>query len=210
MKEITVKVYGITELNDKAKEKARAWYREDAFNFPWYESIYEDAGAVAARMGITIAAADRGKGLKIYFSGFSSQGDGACFEGAWAACDVKPGQVKEYAPQDVELHRIADIFEKVAKRYPNARFSVRHSGHYYHNRCTSFDVEIVDENDNHIETEIANQTHDELVEATRDFMLWIYRSLEKEYEWLNSDQQIDEAIQANDYTFREDGTFFRA
>lgn len=37
-------------------------------------------------------------------------------------------------------------------------------------------------------------------------MDWIYRQLEKEYEYQNSDECIDENLMGNSYTFREDGT----
>ena len=38
----------------------------------WYESTFDDAKAIGALMGMDIDG--------IYFSGFCSQGDGACFE----------------------------------------------------------------------------------------------------------------------------------
>ena len=36
-------------------------------------------------------------------------------------------------------------------------------------------------------------------------MKWIYRALEKEYEYQNADEQIGENIIANVYDFTEDG-----
>jgi hypothetical protein len=39
----------------------------------------------------------------------------------------------------------------------------------------------------------------------RDFADWIYSQLEKEYEWQNADEQVDDTIRANAYEFDEDG-----
>jgi hypothetical protein len=36
-------------------------------------------------------------------------------------------------------------------------------------------------------------------------MRWIYRQLEREYEWLMSDEQVDESIRINEYEFTEEG-----
>jgi hypothetical protein len=36
-------------------------------------------------------------------------------------------------------------------------------------------------------------------------MRWIYRQLEREYDYQNADAQVDENIRANEYEFYEDG-----
>ena len=36
-------------------------------------------------------------------------------------------------------------------------------------------------------------------------MDWLYRTLEREYNDLNSDEQVDESIRTNEYTFTENG-----
>ena len=47
--------------------------------------------------------------------------------------------------------------------------------------------------------------HDTVTEALRDFADWIYRQLEAEYEWRMANEQVDDAITANEYTFDENG-----
>ncbi len=49
---------------------------------------------------------------------------------------------------------------------------------------------------------------DIVIEALRDLARWPYRQLEREYEYLTSDEAVDEAIAANDYTFTSDGKRF--
>ena len=47
-----------------------------------------------------------------------------------------------------------------------------------------------------------------VTEALRDLARWLYRQLEREYEYLTSDEAVDETIAANDYTFTETGRRF--
>ena len=204
----TIKIYQFDELDDKAKERAREWYRQgncdDSF---WSECTIDDAKEIGKYMGMDVD--------KVYFSGFWSQGDGACFEGTWRASDVKADKLKEYAPQDKELHRIVDGLAELAKEYPDGYFKVKHRGHYSHSRCTSFDVELPCEQEEELEYDSPEykalqvklgKDEDTLIELARDFMDWIYRALEKDWDYQNSDEQVDEAIRLNEYEFLEDGT----
>ncbi len=52
------KIYLFEELSDKAKEKARNWFREVSSGDEWWESTYEDAKNV----GIKISGFDIGRG----------------------------------------------------------------------------------------------------------------------------------------------------
>jgi hypothetical protein len=216
MKTITINLYEYDELSPKAQEKARDWYRQASAGDTFFsDSIIEDAKEIAALMGIEFDKRDvrtvGGKTIQkpcVLFSGFSSQGDGACFEGTWRASNVKPSNAKEYAPQDERIHKIAAEFERIALEFPQGSFSVRHSGHYCHERCIDFTFELLPDYEGVLdpadEKRIENAERD-LVNAARDFMKWIYRHLEKEYEYQNSDEQIAETIQANQYTFTDDG-----
>ena len=196
------------ELSDEAKERAREWYRQgncdDCF---WSECTIDDAKEIGKYMGIDIE--------NIYFSGFWSQGDGACFEGTWRAKDVQADKLKEYAPQDKELHRIVDGLAKIAKEYPDGYFKVRHRGHYSHSGCTAFDVELPTEQENELEYDSPEykllqvklgEDEETLIELARDFMNWIYRQLEKEWDYQNSNEQVEESIRCNEYEFLKDGT----
>lgn len=199
----TINLYTFNELSDSAKEKARNWWREsscdDSF---WSECTIDEAKEQAKNMGLDIG--------NIYFRGFWAQGDGACFTGSWHACDVKTGEtVKDWgdSPATKEIRRIAAEFEETAKKFPNSRFSVKHSGHYSHEYCTSFDVSLGEEEDNleNMSQEEWSLAETDLIGTARDYMRWIYKQLEKEYEYLNSDEVIDEILESNQYTFDEDG-----
>lgn len=47
-----------------------------------------------------------------------------------------------------------------------------------------------------------------IVEAMRDLARWLYRHLEREHDYLSSDEVVDETIAANEYTFTEAGRRF--
>lgn len=61
MRIMQVEIFKFDELSDKAKEKARDWYREASLHDEWYESIYEDA----ANVHIKITGFDIGRGNDI-------------------------------------------------------------------------------------------------------------------------------------------------
>lgn len=199
--QIVTDVYTFDLLSDKAKEKARDWYRQASAgdNFE-AECVIDDAEEVLKHTGWNIS--------KVYYSGFSSQGDGACFEGAWSAGGVNVVAMKEAAPLDTELHRIAEELAKVAAALPLSSGGVRQSGYYYHEYCTRFEFEASEEKDD-AETNLAiNSAEADFIEASRDAMRWIYRQLEKDWEFQNSDETVDENILANEYTFMIDGERF--
>lgn len=203
MKTITqiTNVYDFSELSPAAKAKARDWYREaSTHDDHGAEGVIEDAKRVFALCGITI---DR-----VGYSGFWSQGDGAHFVGSWSAANVKVGGVKEYAPTDEELHRIAAEFERLAAMFPLASFTVKHSGRYQHENCTDFSFEFLDADGYQVDPPGAQQAEKDLEKAAKDAMRWIYLTLEKEYDYHNADEQVDETIEANGYTFTEDGERF--
>jgi len=198
----TINLYTFNELSDSAKERARDWWRKCSdYDTFWSECVIDDAKEQGRNMGLDI---DR-----VYFRGFWSQGDGACYVGSWNACDVKAGETaKDWgdSPETKEIRRIASQFEETAKNFPNASFRVKHSGHYSHEYCTTFDVSLGEDEDNgSISQEEWSRTESDLIETARDYMRWIYKQLEKEYEYQNSDEVIDELLEGNGYAFTVEG-----
>ena len=184
-------VYRFEELEEDAKEKAREWYRNGTTDYEWYDTVFDEAKEIGRLMGIEIS--------NIFFSGFYSQGDGACFEGSYAYAKGSVKKIKEYAPKDEKLHRIALALQKEQrKEFYEIEAKVKHRGHYQHEGCTEISVW-------NGYSDVQAKTEEAIKEALRDYMCWIYRTLEREYEWLNSDEQVDEAIIVNEYEFEEDG-----
>lgn len=191
-------IYTYEELSDEAKAKARDWYRKNDDN-EYSEFVIDDAKEVAALMGWEID--------KVYYSGFWSQGDGACFEGIMRYNKGCAKLVESYAPLDKELHRIAKAWQDLQRRnFYALKASVKHRGHYYHEMCTVFDCEDTRSNYGWMQNP---EAEDDIKEIARDFMRWIYKRLESEYEYSVSDEAVEENIITNEYEFTEDGEFHR-
>lgn len=196
MEIIQTPVYTFDELSDRAKEKARDWWREGALNYEWWEFVYADAKNVAELFGLDIE--------HIWFSGFASQGDGACFEGGYRYKKGALAAVKAYAPQDTDLHDIVKALQDAQRKaFYKLGANTAHRGRYYHSWCMDVDVCNLDDRWRDIGT-----LEDDVRDALRDFADWIYKQLETEYEYQMSDEQVDETIRANEYTFTEDGKRF--
>lgn len=194
MRIVTTTVFTFDELDDKAKEKARDWYRTGALDYEWWDCIYEDAKNVAALMGIKI---DR-----IGFSGFASQGDGAHVEGHYSYLKGAAKAVAEYVPKDATLARIARELQDIQRRhFYRLEARVKHRGHYQHSYCTDITVGYSGD-----EYRDIGDAEEDIKAALRSFMDWVYRQLEKEYDYLMADEQVDESIRANGYEFEENGS----
>jgi hypothetical protein len=189
-------VYKFDELSDRAKEKAREWFLQEYPDHEWWDTTYEDAKLCLGFLGFSVD--------KIYFSGFWSQGDGACFTGSWSVDRVKVADLKEHAPKDEELHRLAEIASKYANDYvldaqladdPYAMTIAGGQSRYNHEN--SVDIEVHGDH--------GSTAEEELCEMARDCMRWIYNQLKAEYEWLTSDEQVDESMRINEYEFDEEG-----
>jgi hypothetical protein len=200
MKQIITTVYNFSELSAKAKEVARNWYRENCIDGFFAESVIEDTKAIGKLLGYDID--------KVYYSGFASQGDGACFVGSWSGT-LDIDKLKFTVPHETELHLIANALLKELGVFPNTRLTIEYAGgHYYHEKSVNFDVSIADDDENQIFSKEAEDCRTQLIDLTRDFMRWIYSQLKKDYEFQTSDKAVDESIEANEYTFRESGKRF--
>lgn len=209
---VEIVVYRLHELSDVAKEAARAWYREGAFDHDWHEFIYEDFQRIAEILGLRLKTRPvrlYGGGTRqepcIWFRGFWSQGDGACFETWYSYRKEAPHRIREYAPQDTELHRIADELQAIQRRnFYQLHAEASHRGHYTHEYCMAISVS----RESPTWQDMTADAEEIVTEALRDLARWLYGRLEREYEFQTSDEQVDEAIAANEYTFTEAGRRF--
>jgi hypothetical protein len=191
------------ELSDKAKDKAREAYTSSNYlHSGWWDSIYEDFIRICTILGIDLTTRTvklmSGKTREephIYFSGFCSQGDGASFEGRYTFAPTASVSIREYCG-DQELHRIADHLTAM-------QTTQRLLG------LESFTADIFSGGRKHTEIddwgidEIGEPDEERFSDLMHDLADWLYRHLEDEYEYLRSNEVIDEYL--NDETFDEDG-----
>jgi hypothetical protein len=203
-------VFLFSELSDQAKEKARAWYRDGALDYDWWDAVYEDFTTIAEGLGFEIG--ERGGEKKIWFSGFCSQGDGACFEGVWRAEDLNLEKIREHlGPEETQpdkaLYRIVNELANFARAHPTFYARLTHRGHYYHKHSIHFDCEEIIENaEGDTEDVVTEDTQADFECIAQGLMQWLYETLEEEHDYLLSDEAVDESIEANAYDFNEDGS----
>jgi hypothetical protein len=187
---------------DQAKilDKHRHWNTEH----DWWDSTYDCFKEDMEKIGIEVD--------HMFFSGFSSQGDGACFE----------GRVSDWPKFLASLGYTCPALMALAET--GWRFSVVKNGHYSHENCTSFSTTLntLDCNDafddedfaqvfspyrTEIQTAawmalIADYKRDDLeekfTEAFKDHMRQLYKMLEEEYEYLTTDESVLDSLDAND------------
>ncbi len=208
MRIVQTKVFTYSELSDEAKERARNWYRErstgDDF---WHESMTEPGGmfdALAKYCGWTIGRA-RGQRTALAFnwSGFSSQGDGLAFAGAWRASDVDMiGYLADFGIHETNAQWFALVerFEALAAIEPTMYGAVSLGRGNY---PTGF--EWGHDNEETADTWDLADMETEFKEAARSLMCEMYCALEREHEYQNSDDVVAENIEANEYEFTEEG-----
>lgn len=204
-------VYGIDELDPRAREHARDWYRRYALDDDWYGFLFEDFVSICAILGVSLkwkAVRLHGGGTLseavILFSGFSSQGDGACFEGDYRYATGSRRRIREHAPQDDGLHAIADrLFDVQRRNFYRLDASVRHAGRYYHEYAMSIAVSQANR-----AGDVRLDDEERVIEALRDLARWLYRQLEAEYDYQMADAQVDEALRSQAFTFTSYGQRF--
>ena len=213
--------FSFDELDEKAKERARDYWRS-LDDGGWWDHTYDEACVVARILGMeidirsgTTANGNKWEHPAIYFSGFHTQGSGACWDGVIQTGLLSGARERmlQYAPNDTELmdlvKRAEALFEQIAsvhavnrlvdegaeKDFPEVEIGMHLS---VYGNDSSWITAI---RDDRVNSDIENRA-DKLVSEFTD---WIYGQLEAEDEWRNADEQVDEAIRANDMLFDEDG-----
>ena len=203
---MTTTVYQFSELDDRAKEKAREWWREcEAQDFDT-GCLYDDFKRIAEILGVTFdtrafktMGGKTGYELRIWWA-LHRQGAGASFDGRYQYARRCVRKLKAYAPKDEVLHGIAqDLAAVQAKHRYGLSAKVTSNGREVHELATTIEVytgsgDYADE-----------ATTEAITEALRRFMRWMYKTIDAEWDYRMSDESVDEAIEANEYEFTETG-----
>jgi hypothetical protein len=204
-------------LDAEAKQKARDWYLE-GMDYEWWDSMYEICIEDGYQLGFCID--------KIYFSGFYSQGDGACWIGQ---VDVR--QWLETHTQD--SIGVSAWCQLIQEDVVGKHLQVTQSGRYSHEETMQFG-DVVDRTDDYeddwlmelpsifkgmevqhlfdiIETDpdcsikSTEALTQAIEESAKDYARTIYKQLREEYEYLCSEEAMLEHFNCNDYHFNNKG-----
>lgn len=163
----------------------------------WWDCVESDFKEDMKKVGIWVA--------KLYFSGFSSQGDGACFEGI---LDNTLAYLDHHHQGQYPM--IRKLLEQGGTVYAKSR----HAGRYYHSNSVAISVQVdrfdeVLEMKSDLQREVAVQW-DALLDKEyedleidinnqwRTYMDEVYGKLEAEHDHLTSDDAVWETIEANE------------
>lgn len=181
-------------VREDVLEKRRYWNVDDE---SWHEHIIDGFKEQMAELGITAN--------QVYFSGFYSQGDGACFEGS---IDDKE---KVFALP--EFAEFAALKEGEHGLYSVSWYS---RGRYCHEESLSFEFSPNDGSepwernyDNPLRYQVDKIAYDDAMALMAKFepvfTEWVkskcrelYSTLEEEYEYQTEDEQVVESLIAND------------
>jgi len=172
-------------------------YRYINVDYDWWDSVYDMFREDMKAVGIGVQ--------RMYFSGFCSQGDGACFVGSLdSAHTYLDRHHKDQFPM------IRKLLEAGGGLYVRCE----HSGRYYHENCTSFWVDadtltgmidqptefheqVVEQWQELLEDELSD-FEKAVIDQWREYMGQLYSNLEEEYDHLTSDEAVWDAIEANE------------
>lgn len=192
---IELTAYTVNELPTDIRNTVIDRYRDINVDDDWYQPIFEGVNEDLAKYGIV---------ADLRFTGFWSQGDGACFVTDTVDTDLLIRKLHEEGctiPEDCLLYS-KDLSVSIQKVHA----SFAH--HYEHENtitaCVYNDSEhiISDHDCNALESVITTWARDE----ARKF----YKRLEKYYEELVEDKAVAETLEENQYLFTENGNLIPA
>jgi len=204
------------ELSDKQKDKVR-YSNMLSPDDGWWDFIYDDAIERGVALGFHIE--------RINFSGFYSQGDGASWVGS---VDLIPW-LEHHKPLCARAIILRELIEAPAEWVsPITGIHGNNSRYCHENTMGGASLDYADpeyekgelvggtgmlahvpysdlvENCKLID-EYFPQLTEEILESAKDYARDIYKRLEKEYDYMLSDEYIAELCEGNDYGFDEEG-----
>ena len=194
------KVFTFDELSEDAKETARAHWRHCGLDYQWWDGVFTDFEEIAPILGVTIDRdPNRPSQPAIWFDAVYN--GSASYAGEYEYRKSWRQALGLYAPKESELFRIGESLQAAQKSNfyaAEALISGLRLGY------SSMDVSVMRNDD----SELAEGTEDEIIEALRDLAEWLHSALVRECEYLMSDEVVDESLTVNDYTFTEDGNLY--
>ena len=115
--------------------------------------------------------------------------------------------VTSKVPYLPEYTRLARLLTEHPEIYIRGRI-IRSDHHYVHENTTTFSLEMLDmppEVDTEETGKLVNAVEVLIQEECVSINHKIYRALEREWDWINSDESVDEMMEANLYTFKRNG-----
>lgn len=175
MRTRTINVYAFAELSEAAKERAREWWRSCAFDYEWWDGVYDLAREIGSALGFSL----RDLSFDLL--------RGVSFRGTWYAPARPVRGVRKITTDEDVIALAHEIAELVCRMTPDERddgYSIWDTRWY----------------------SVTCDEHEDVDEIAKAFAAIVYGWLQREEEYLLSDEAVDEALVANEYEFEEDGS----
>ena len=210
--------FSFKELSPEAQKHAIEENRDININYQgWEDGVTEGFKEDMEEIGIS--------DIDISYSGFWSQGDGASFTSEdidtrelFNAAEIRSTdaldmEVENRDDKDKEFHDLLDTLEDIGQldrtriKPEDLKVTIeRGSSNYYHENTVSAKIEIWDEPEGWEEPgRFIYDLEKQITDFIRGKCKELYSALEKEYEFLTSDETVKETLIDNDYEFDEEG-----
>lgn len=204
MRTVTIEktLYKFDELEESAKDNARNWFRgclesEELTDYDDWQSVARILGIEFSQRQIPLHGGGTRYDPQIYWT---LNPDRAAFAGRYSYAKGAPKAIRAYAPNDTVLHGIADRLREIQRK---AFYRLTADCETRGRNGTSQQVQCyrmpIDGTYNYY------IDHDELEECLTDFAHWICCQISAQWDYLNSDEYVDECILINGYEFDESG-----
>ncbi len=212
--------YSFEELSPEAQENALEKYININIDYTgWEDGVTERFKEEMSEIGID--------DIKISFSGFQSQGDGASFTSEdidtrklFNAVGIRSNNAlimevynEKTKEENKDFFDLLDTLEVIGQlernRIKPEEIGVtieRTDSRYVHYNTVRAKVEILEEPDEWEEPRgFTEELESKVTEYIRELCKDLYRNLENKYDHLTSDESIKETLMDNDYRFNEEG-----
>ncbi len=186
------------ELPERRKSNlrdARRYYEVDGVI--WWREVYDDFIRMAQIIGVNIT--HDSKGPHVYFSGFSSQGDAASFSATCSFCADAVEKIQQET-NDKALISIAEtlVLAFITNRIQGAQLTYIKAEASGANRM-KFTYMYDEDTENSVDPE----SFEEALKALAD---WLHRNLEAQYNYLTSNEFIDQILEDLDVEYESEHT----
>ena len=199
MRTIETTVYKLNELSESSQAVAYQQWCEGACDQFDYDFMKDDIIELGNCIGINID--------EFLYSGFHSQGDGACITGDYEYNPNWKAKLAGYAPLDETMYDLGEALEVINKWSESFSVNITHSGRYYHENSVDFECSY---DDCETDVEVAERTLACKVVGNilREFMKYSYTLLENDYEYSMSEQAFIDCDRGNEYEYYSDGKLY--
>lgn len=193
----TINLFKFEELIEEVQQKVIEKNRYINTDFDWHESIFESFKE------------DNEKYFdikNIYFTGFWSQGDGAMFEYS--------GINENLLNEAIESLNLPKWKKQILSTQICINGKGVQRGHYYHENSCDHTIYIEDNNNGYYQNIYdlidlySSDIEDFIITKYKDICQDLYKNLENENDYLQSDEVIKETLICNDYDFTEEGDIY--